>query len=313
MDRWVDEIASAILVSSMRNLKPSSRYILILLAFFAIFLVIGIVLEDPLFDNVLATYIVALIIVVLYSIGAWVLVRKIPDEASRMTAIRIFIAILLGLGFFLALTVWSDDPGQILITIGIIWGAILVSLRDLIQNVVGSLMLLFTGIYRIGDHIRVKGVYGLVMDIGVFRTTLMELDHDSGDRPTGEIVTIPNGILFRETVTNTTRHLSVITDEIQLTIPFDVDLENARHTLVSIIHKHTEGFEYKAREELKKLGEKKYLPVLDTGPAVHLELRERGTVITVSYLTSARDRSLVKTRIIEEISSNIPGIMKNES
>jgi small-conductance mechanosensitive channel len=313
MDRWVDEIASVILVSSMRNLKPSSRYILVLLAFFAIFLMIGIVLEDPLFDNVLATYIVALIIVVLYSIGAWVLVRKIPDEASRMTAIRIFIAILLGLGFFLALTVWSDDPAQILITIGIIWGAILVSLRDLIQNVVGSLMLLFTGIYRIGDNIRVKGVYGLVMDIGVFRTILMELDHDSGDRPTGEVVTIPNGILFRETVTNTTRHLSVITDEIRLTIPFDVDLENARHTLVSIIHKHTEGFENKAREELKKLGEKKYLPVLDTGPACHLELSERGTVVTVSYLTSAKDRSLVKTRIIEEISRNIPGIMKNKS
>ncbi|MBP1928138.1 small-conductance mechanosensitive channel [Methanolinea mesophila] len=296
----------------MGKIRLSARYVLLLILFFAVFFAIDVILEDVFFENVLATYIVALIVVVSYSIGAWVLVRKMPDEASRMTATRIFIAILLGLGFFLALTVWSEDPSQILITIGIIWGAILVALRDLIQNVVGSLMLLLTGVYRIGDHIRVKGVYGLVMDISVFRTTLMELDYDSNDRPTGEIITIPNGILFREVVTNTTRHLSIVTDEIRITVPFTTDIDRVRNLLIDAIQKYTGEIEEKAREELRNLGQRKYLPSLDTGPSFHLELTDRGTVLTVNYITSARDRSLVKTRIIEELSSDIPGVMSND-
>jgi len=37
--------------------------------------------------------------------------------------------------------VWVDDPKEIVLVIGIIWGAIFVALRDLIQNMVGSLIL----------------------------------------------------------------------------------------------------------------------------------------------------------------------------
>lgn len=143
------------------------------------------------------------------------MVHRIPDEAARLTAIRIFMAVMIGIGAMLALAIGIEEPGQILLILGIVWGAIFISLRDLIQNFVSSLTLLMTGEYRIGDRIRIRNIFGFVMDISILRTTLMELDRESGDSPTGEIVTIPNGILFREVVINTTRHLSIVTDEIR--------------------------------------------------------------------------------------------------
>jgi small-conductance mechanosensitive channel len=150
------------------------------------------------------------------------------------------------------------------------------------------------------------------MDIGIFRTTLMELDHESGDRPTGEIVTIPNGILFRETVTNTTRHISVISDEIRITLPFSADLMNSRSILEETISRHTSDIRQRADKEIGALSEKKFLTGFETRPTINLLLSDRGIVLIAKYVTVAEDRAIIKTRIVEDLSKHLPGILENK-
>ena len=261
-------------------------------------------------EKVFETVFIAIFILVLYTIGVYLIVRKMPDEASRFTAVRIFIAILLALGLLLGLMEWVRDPGEIVLLLGIIWGALLVALRDLIQNMVGSLTLLITRMYRIGDRIQIKGVYGVVIDIGIFRTTLMELDKESGDHPVGEIITLPNGILFREMVTNTSRELSVTGDEIRITLPFSVDLQNARTLVLDVVQKQTYEVQKQAEKEIEKLGDKKYLPAFGTHPTVYFHIDEYQVLMVVKYFTESRIRSEIKSRIVEEISRLIPGITK---
>jgi small-conductance mechanosensitive channel len=164
--------------------------------------------SNTIFEQIFETLLIAIFILVLYTIGVYLIVKKIANEGSRFTAARIFTAILPGLGFLLGMMEWVQDPGQIFLFIGIICGALLIALRDLIQNVAGRLSLLVTQEFSIGDKIQIKGIYGMVMDIGVFRTTLIQLDEQSWDHPSGKITSIPNGILFRETVTKLTGELS---------------------------------------------------------------------------------------------------------
>jgi small-conductance mechanosensitive channel len=296
----------------MRSSTVPLKYFLILLA-----ILFGIIIIDLITGGSLKpvasmgnTVLLAFFILIVYTIGVSLIVRKIPDEASRFTALRIFMTILLALGAFLVMAAWTDDPGQIVITLGIIWGAMFIAMRDLIQNIVGSLMLLITGVYRIGDRIRMRGVYGLVMDIGFFRTTLMELDHEAGDRPTGEIITVPNGILFREMVTNTSRHLSVISDEIRITLPFTADLERARGIVSEVIGRHTAEIESRATREIEDLGEKKFLPSFETRPVINLLVSDRGIVLIVKYITASEERAAIKTRIVEDLSQHLPGILE---
>lgn len=295
----------------MRSAAVPIRYFLILVLIF-----IGVIIVDEFtggslrpISNMGDTLFIVLFILVTYTLGVSLIIRKIPEEASRFTALRIFTVVLVGIGAFLALTAWIDDPGQIFLALSIIWGAAVISMRDLIQNIVGSLVLLITGIFRIGDRIRLRGVYGLVMDIGIFRTTLMELDHESGDRPTGEIITIPNGILFRETVTNTTRHISVISDEIRITIPFSADLVNARNVLEDTIIRHTADIRSRADREIEELSGKKFLTGFETRPQIKLLLSDWGVVMIARYITVAGDRALIKTRIVEDLSKHLSGIM----
>jgi len=266
--------------------------------------------QNPIVEKVFETVIIAIFILVLYTVGVYLIVRKMPDEASRFTASRIFITILLALGLLLGLMEWVQDPGQIVLVLGIIWAALVVALRDLIQNVVGSLTLLTTRMYRIGDRIQIRGVYGIVMDIGIFRTTLMQLDKESGDHPRGEIVTMPNGVLFREMITNTSRDLSVTGDEIRITLPFSADLQNARKLVLDVVHKHTIEIQEQAAKEIEKLGDKKYLPAFGTQPTVYFHIDEYQVLMVVKYFTDSCRRSEIKSLLVEEISGLIPGIKK---
>lgn len=288
---------------------PYSYFLIVFLIFIsavAIDLVTSgtITLFSPLMD----TLGIILIILVVYTMGVAILVRRIANDSSRFTATRIFMTILLGIGAFLALTVWINDATEIVLTLGIIIGAIFIALRDFIQNMVGSLMVLVTGIFRIGDRIRIRGVYGLVMDIGIFRTSLLQLDQQAGDHPTGEIVTIPNGIIFKENVTNTTRHLSIIRDEIQITLPYSADLENARDVLVGTIQKHTREIETRAAEEINNLSKGKFQHSFEVKPIVNMQLSDHGIIFILNFFTTSEDRLAIKTAIITDISSRLPGI-----
>lgn len=275
---------------------------------------ITIIIDSPFANSLLGqvfdTLSIAIITLILYSIGVYAIVRKIPDEASRFTAVRIFSAFLVALGLLLGLMVWVEDPKEIVLVIGIIWGAVVVALRDLIQNMVGSLVLLVTRVYRIGDRVHVKGVYGAVMDIGVFRTTVMRLDEEAGDHPSGQITTIPNGILFRETVTNTSRNFSFTGDEIRITLPFSADIVKTRSLFLEIVRKHTQEVQDKAREEIGRLGERKYLPAFGTEPTVFVHLDRHQVLMVVKYYTESARRAEIKNRIVEEISGAIPDILE---
>ncbi|OPX67113.1 MAG: mechanosensitive channel MscS [Methanoregulaceae archaeon PtaB.Bin056] len=265
--------------------------------------------EGTVFEQIFNTLAIAVFILVLYTIGVYTIVRKMPDEASRFTAVRIFSAFLIGLGLLLGLMVWVQDPKEIVIVIGIIWGAIVVALRDLIQNMVGSLVLLVTRMYRIGDRIHIKGVYGTVMDIGIFRTTLMRLDEESGDHPSGQVTTIPNGILFRETVTNTSRDLSFTGDEIRITLPFSSDIDKTRTLLLGIVQKHTADVQQKARAEIEQLSDRKFLPSFETEPTFFVHLDRHQILLVVKYYTETRRRSEIKNQIVGEISQVIPEVL----
>lgn len=263
---------------------------------------------NPLLENIFETLVVAILILILYTIGVYFIVRKIQEEASRFAAVRIFTGLLLALAFFLAMLGWVDNAGQIALIVGIIWGALLVALRDLIQNLVGSLVLFVTRVYRIGDRIFVRGVYGVVMDIGVFRTTVMKLDEANADYPTGKIATIPNGVLFREVVTNESRDLSFTSDEIRLSLPLSADVRKAGDLVLSVVQKHTGTVRETALKEIERLGEKKYLPAFDGEPALSVQFDRQQVLVVVKYLTDSRRGPEIKKRIVEEISALVPGI-----
>jgi small-conductance mechanosensitive channel len=75
-----------------------------------------------------------------------------------------------------------------------------------------------------------RQIYGLISEIGIFRTQLRERVGGDGidfERPTGRIITFPNNFIFRYPLTNFTKNHRILWHATSLTITFESDFELA--------------------------------------------------------------------------------------
>jgi len=103
---------------------------------------------------------------------------------------------------FLAI-VFKDRLGGLTVAIGVAGAGVAFALQEVIASVAGWAAIIFANFYSTGDRVQLGGIRGDVIDIGVLRTTLMELgEWVKGDQYTGRIVRIANSFVFKEPVFN---------------------------------------------------------------------------------------------------------------
>jgi small-conductance mechanosensitive channel len=100
----------------------------------------------------------------------------------------------LALGLIWVAYIFGVQISGLLTFLGALSLAITFALQDVIKNLVAGLYLLWERPFTIGDSIQVKDVTGKVEDVQV-RTTLLRSD-------TGQLIVVPNAVLFTEIVTN---------------------------------------------------------------------------------------------------------------
>ncbi|MEP7380653.1 MAG: mechanosensitive ion channel domain-containing protein [Gemmatimonadota bacterium] len=76
-------------------------------------------------------------------------------------------------------------------------------MQEVIASVAGWVALTFSCFYSPGDRVQLGGIKVDVIDVGVLRTTLMEIgEWVKGDHYTGRIVRIANSFVFTAPVFN---------------------------------------------------------------------------------------------------------------
>lgn len=102
------------------------------------------------------------------------------------------------------------------------------ALLEVIASFAGWLAIMFGGFYKTSDRVQLGGIKGDVMDIGVLRTTLMEIgDWVNGDSYNGRIVLIANSYVFKEPVFNYPGDFPFLWDEIKIPIQYGSNYEKA--------------------------------------------------------------------------------------
>jgi small-conductance mechanosensitive channel len=224
--------------------------------------------------------------------------RKITDSRSRYTATKLISIIELVLILATIALIWVNDIQALMVFFGIIGAGIAIALQDLFKNFGGSLTILLTGTYSVGDRIEIDGRYGDVMDIGIMNTTMMEIrGWVAGDQATGRLIIIPNGKILTESVQNFTRDHSFLWDEIQIPVTNDSDWKRAVTILTSIVEAETSGISQIAEKEIERIGEKFFLPKKDISPAVYITQTDNWILLSVRFVTYARERREVRSRL----------------
>jgi small-conductance mechanosensitive channel len=234
------------------------------------------------------------------------LIRRIQDLKTRYTATKVVSILSIAFIIVLCLRIWVIDTSALIVSLGIIGAALAFVLQDILKNFMGGILIIVSGYYRVGDRISIDEKFGDVMDIGLMNTIMMEIrGWVGGDQPSGRLIVVPNGVVLNHSFYNYTRDHSFVWDEISIPLTYESDWRRAKEIVLSILKKETEALTKQAEVEIEEIGERYYLPKKVVEPSVYISLTDNWITLDARYVTDARTRRILRSRLSELILSAI--------
>ena len=284
-------------------MKRQLLFFMALLLLSALTFAIARVSGDPtLFNLFLTSFIITITYFIFSIIFSIYLVRRITDLKTRYTATKVLSILSIIIVLILCVRIWVTDTSSLLVYYGVLAAGIAFALQDVLRNFTGGILIMVSNYYHVGDRISIDDKSGDVMDIGILSTTLMEIrGWVSGDQPSGRLLIIPNGLVISHSFYNYTRDHSFVWDEISIPLTYDSDWRRAREIILSLLKKETGAMTAQAEVEIERIGEKYYLPKKVVEPSIYISLTDNWVMLDVRYVTDARSRRILRSRLSELI------------
>lgn len=260
----------------------------------------------PRLEQLLWVFIVAAVILVVVRIIQGFLRSRIKetDTRYRMRKFVSFFGYLLIILY--TLSAFSDKLGSFAVVLGVVGAGIAFALQEVIMSVAGWISISLGQVFKTGDRILMGGIRGDVIDVGVLRTTLMELGGwVEGDQYNGRIVRVSNSLVFKEPVYNYSADFPFLWDEITLPIRYGSDLAEARSLLERVAAEVVGDYVPIAAGFWEEMLSKYYIEKASVHPAVTITADENWVTYTLRYVVDMKKRRVTKDRIysraLEEI------------
>jgi hypothetical protein len=264
----------------------------------------------PLVSRSLAAVAGATAIVLVVKLIQNSLVQRLPDPDTRYYARKL---VTIG-GWFacvlLVAVVFRDRLGGLAVGIGVASAGIAFALQEVIASIAGWIAISFGTFYAPGDRVQLGGIRGDVIDIGILRTTLMELgEWVASDLYTGRVVRIANSFVFKEPVFNYSHDFPFLWDEIRIPVQHGSDHQQARALLELVLQEVcAETVMHDSRQAWQHMVQRYRLENARLDPAVTLVITDNWLEFTLRYLVdykqrrSTRDR--LSTRVIDAFATS---------
>ncbi|PVX27124.1 MAG: hypothetical protein CW716_03980 [Candidatus Bathyarchaeum sp.] len=189
-------------------------------------------IEEPiLIVAMIFTVVGAFLIVALFNLLIGRIEKRGDLEKGKLVHMRRFFQIIIYTSSgFVTLHILKVDITGMVAGLGV--GALVIGfgLKDIIENWVSGVLIMWGKTYAIGDVIRVGDLTGTVTDIALRTTKLKTYDRN-------EII-IPNSVLMREKIINLTGGNQESVASITLAIDYTADAEKAKSIIENILKKH---------------------------------------------------------------------------
>ncbi|MBI1343459.1 MAG: mechanosensitive ion channel [Terrimonas sp.] len=230
------------------------------------------------------------------------IVSKIGDNATRYHSRKAVTYIGYFLTIIFIIVLFSNRLGNIGIALGVAGAGIAFALQEVFASIAGWLALSFGGFFRVGDRVQLGGIKGDVIDIGVLRTTVMELGQwVDGDLYNGRIVRIANSFVFKEPVFNYSADFPFLWDEIKIPIQYGSDYRLTKAMLqrvaTDVVGRHSEM----AAETWKKMVRKYMIEDASTDPMISMVANDNWVEFTLRYVVNYKLRRTTKNKLFESI------------
>jgi small-conductance mechanosensitive channel len=223
---------------------------------------------------------------------------RVSDPQVIFQTRRISTYVVSVLGILILAWIWIDAFDDLPTFLGLVSAGIAIALSDVLRNVAGWVYILSRRPFRIGDRIEIQGAKGDVVDIRLFRFSMMEIGNwVDAEQSTGRLVHVPNGLVFTNQVANHTEGFPYVWHEVPVLVTFESDWRRAEAIMLDVLGREAPDYERAAGAQIRAVAEQYHIKVGALTPAVYLSVRDSGVLLTVRLLVEARQRRGVEERI----------------
>lgn len=223
---------------------------------------------------------------------------KSEADAAAIFQIVSYVAWFVALGAVIWIVAGGPE-GVGLLSIGLVSAAMIYVLQKPLLNIVGWAVLVYRGIYKLGDRIEVKGTRGYVTGISIMNTTVREFKGwMNGDTFTGRLVSIPNSFILEENVFNFTKDTKLIWDEVEVNITYESDVEAAQRLVLEATEEVAGNFMRKYSKYIsEKIEFSDIRGMVVEEPRVLMQLADYSIRLFAVYFCPADRRREVRSRV----------------
>lgn len=264
---------------------------------------------DPTIGKLLTLAIGVLVVVALVRLANRSLSRMVQDSEARYRTRKLvtfggYVAVAI-----VVLVVYRGHLGGLSVTIGVAGAGIAFALQEVIASFAGWFAIALSNFYRTGDRVQLGGIKGDVIDIGVLRTTIMEVgEWVKGDLYTGRVVRVANSFVFKEPVFNYSGDFPFLWDEITVPVKYGTDWKGAKVMLAKVADEVVGEYTAAAAASWKEITRSFLVEDAMVTPMVSMIANDNWIEFTVRYVTDFKFRRRTKdrlfTRILEEIDAS---------
>ena len=190
-------------------------------------------------------------------------------------------------GLLLILLIIFGVPQQMPTILGLVTAGLTVVFQDFILAFCGWFVLMGPNGVRVRDWVEIDGVGGEVVQLGLFRTWLLETGNwTAHGHPTGRRVSFLNGYAIRGKYFNFSTVGQWMWDEIKVSVPPGTSIHPLLKGIYDATVKITEADAKMAEQEWKRVTHEES-PQFSAMPSVNLRPAGAGVDIVIRYITRA--------------------------
>jgi small-conductance mechanosensitive channel len=254
------------------------------------------------------------IVVILAGWGLQLALEKIVHDPRQKQTLKTVLNLGTQLvGLLLILLIIFGVPQQMPTILGLVTAGLTVVFQDFILAFCGWFVLMGPNGVRVRDWVEIDGVGGEVVELGLFRTWLLETGNwTAHGHPTGRRVSFLNGYAIRGKYFNFSTAGQWMWDEIKVSIPSGASIHPLLKSIYEATVKITEADAKMAEAEWKRVTHEEGSPQFSAMPSVNLRPAGAGVDIVIRYITRAGVRVETRNHLFGLIVELMQGVSQDD-
>jgi small-conductance mechanosensitive channel len=242
--------------------------------------------------------------IIRFAVDRYIINKREEFSTSVYTLRKVIRYTLTAVSLIIIYGIWVDQLGDFSVALGILAAGLAFALQEIIGSFAGWITIITGNPFNIGDRIETGGIKGDVVDIGILRTTVMEIGNWlDGDHNTGRLVTLSNAFIFKEPLFSYSVHLHYIWDEIRIPIPYGSDWQKAMAIMSNAVTQHSayQALLPKAEAQRLELRKKIAVKITPLDPRIFVNLTDNWIQLGLVYPVDTDLRRVFRSEVSQTL------------